>query len=384
MERATASGTASNATNSQGDWKLIAAALSHDVPGRPFQTDARAKPVRPEGDTASGVSSNPRADRVHLDDRLNRRDFDVGGHDDRDPAASDALGAGDALDEARARRVAHEEPEGVRGGHEALTCETTLDGGASTRGDLVLRHAPDRGPARLERRRDPAAPAAGHAADVRAERRRASGASDVARVEDHRACSGDARGDRRADDAEEPDVDGAVAQLGVETRRHVPARAHQLPLDARPRDAVPGRDHDPRAVNGDALLEAAALVGREGGRGGDREGRGREGGDDEKALHGTLRNQNTDIRPPTSSNAADPPAKTSVTSRDLSRCPRREPRSSYTCFRSSSSVAVKNSPPDSCATSRSTSGSGGTWIRVRSPPGSSSSTTPFGVPTSTV
>src|SRR5215207_2154837 len=321
---------------------------------------------------------------MHLDDRLNRRDLDVGGHHYRDPPASDPPGAGDALDEARARRVAHEEPEGLRGAHEGLTRETALDGGASTRRDVVLRHPPDRGPARLERRRNPPASATGHAAHVRAERRRASGASDVARVEDHRACRGDARSYRRADHPQEPDVDRAVAQLGVETRRHVAARAHQLPLDARPRDAVRGRDHDPRAVNGDALLEAAALVGREGGRGGHREGRGRDGRDDEEPLHGTLRNQNTDISPPTRSNAADPPAKTSVTSRDLSRCPSREPRSSYTSFRSSSSVAVKNSPPDSCATSRRTSGSGGTWIRVRSPPGSSSSTTPFCVPTSTV
>src|SRR5215210_1240824 len=332
---------------------------------------------------ATGSSSRPRAERVHLHDPLDGGNLDVGRDGHRDAAAAHPLRPAHALDQARARRVAHEEPERVRGTDERLTGEAALGRGASSRRNLVLGYTPDGWSAGLERRRNPAAAASRHAADMRAKAGRPRGAADVARVEHDGARGGDSGRHRRSDQAEKADVDRTVAELGVEAGRDISARAQELPLHARTGDARSRGDDDPRPVHGDALLEASALVRRECRR---RCGSkaGRDHGQDEQSLHGTLLNQNIESNPPVSNSAAEPPAKTSVTSRDLSRWPSREPRSSYTFSRSSSSVAVKNSPPDASATCRRTSGSGGTWIRWRRPPGSSSSTTPFSVPTSTV
>ena len=94
-------------------------------------------------------------------------------------------------------------------------------------------------------------------------------------------------------------------------------------------------------------------------------------------VHGTLLNQNADSRPPTRSRAADPPAKTSLTSRDLSRWP--EARAELlvdllqvlVVGRGEELAARDAGPPARALPGRAEPGSA-----ARSPPVSSSSTTP--------
>src|SRR6476620_2599291 len=141
----------------------------------------------------------------------------------------------------------------------------------------------------------------------------------VRRAEQRRGCGRHARVDRTAELPEEIDVDRAVGELGVQPTDHIPARARELEVDARPwRRQRGGYDHPgPRYAY--AHLQAATFVRRSCRRcthsGCCRQDRGRQ----EETLHGTLRNQSADNAPPNSRKAAEPPAKRSVTPRDSRR-----------------------------------------------------------------
>src|SRR5207237_710237 len=142
--------------------------------------------------------------------------------------------------------------------------------------------------------------------------------------------------DRAAEQAEEVDVDGTVAELGIEPADDEAAWAGELVVDGRAgRDARRGHD-DPWARDTHADLEPLALVRLPGRCDADDEGSQCGGEPDGEARHGTLRNHSAESAPPASSSAADPPAKRSVISRDSLRLPSREPSRSYTSRRRAS------------------------------------------------
>src|SRR5205823_4347882 len=122
----------------------------------------------------------------------------------------------------------------------------------------------------------------------------------------------------------ESDVDRTIAELCVEPADDEAARTRQLKLDARPSRALRRRDDDPGARDADADLKSPAFVRRARRPGADGGDRATQCEHDQRASHGTLRNQAADSAPPTRSSAAEPPANRSVTSRDCRRWPRRE------------------------------------------------------------
>ena len=120
------------------------------------------------------------------------------------------------------------------------------------------------------------------------------------------------------------------AEARVEPADDVPARAGQLPLDARARHGGGARHHDPRAGDGHADLEPGALVRRACRQ---REDERRGAGDEERSErgrgpHGTRLKRKADSDAPVRSRIVAAAANTSVISRSSLRVPRRDPSSS--------------------------------------------------------
>src|SRR4029079_8089633 len=149
-----------------------------------------------------------------------------------------------------------------------------------------------------------------NAAEVRLEGRRTRRRARVDAVKDDRPTRRRSGSHRTSEQPEEIEVDRAIAELRIEAAGEVAARAGQLELDAGPRRAALAGDDDPRPVHLHADLQAAAFVRRARGRGGGSHC-GECGDENERTLHGTLRNHSADRPPPINSSAAEPPAKRS-------------------------------------------------------------------------
>src|SRR5918994_2687957 len=278
---------------------------------RSFQTGARAKPVRPEVDIASDVSSDARADGVDLDDGANIAEFGVAPGLHEHALTAGRTRAGDEPDNALARRPAAGEPERVSGVHEHLSTATAARDRLRPRTDADSLYAADRRISGLQDRRDrcrhATAPARRHAADVRPEGRSARRGADVARDEDDGTRGRDAGIDGASELADEGDVDPAIRHLGVEPADDMRAWATELVLDAGPRHARADGNGDPGARDRNADHQAVTLVrGLRGGRPGHER---TEPGEDQQFLHGTRLNKSAESAPPAIRNAAAPPAK---------------------------------------------------------------------------
>ena len=268
----------------------------------------------------------PHADEVDLDDCVHAGDRAAGADDGPHAALLHRPRHVHRGGERALRRRVGVEADRVARAHEPLARVARLDGAdgrSGAHGDLgrpCRRRLPGR--VHVDARRDALPAARGrHAADVRPEGRRGIHAAREP-AEERRARRGrDPRVDRRAERPEEDDVEEPGRQLRVEARDDEPRRAGELVLRLRP-----ARREHPRARDGHAHLEAAALVRRAGRPGGDRGEHRHRRGEEREPPHGnTRRNQKLESAPPASSSTIAPPANASVIWRSSIRWPIRVP-----------------------------------------------------------